>query len=181
MLETTQMVTIAHLISSHSAVFLNSSQAWKAWETQDKLHTRTWRPTLLLWIRIRAWMSRGASLESKKSRENFSPKSMSWLQPPHSHVSWGLGLGPEPGPRLGREWGKLLPRDRACSCSNLALSRSCSPLPFQPQPQLTSLPRLQAVATACMTPAASMEKEKALSRKPGDEKSVMVGVRLIGS
>lgn len=181
MLETTHMMTITHHISSHSALFLNSSQAWKAWETQDKLHTRTWRPTLLLWIRIRAWMSRGASLESKKSRENFSPKSMSWLQPPHSHVSWGLGLGPEPGPGLGREWGKLLPRDRACSCSNLALSRSCSPLPFQPQPQLTSLPRLQAVATACMIPAASMEKEKALSRKPGDEKSAMVAVRLTGS
>lgn len=117
-------------------------------------------------------MSRGASLESKKSRENFSPKSMSWLQPPHSHVSWGPGLGPEPGPVLGREWGKLLPRDSACSCSSFALSRSCSPLPFQPQPQLTSLPRLQAVATACMTPAASMEKEKALSRKPGDERGV---------
>lgn len=65
-----------------------------------------------------------------------------------------------------------MPRDRACSCSSLALSRSCSPLPFQPQLQLTSLPRLQAVATACMTPAASMEKEKALSRKPGDKKGV---------
>lgn len=76
-------------------------------------HKHTWRPTLLLWILILAWMSRGASLESRKSRENFSPKSMSWLQPPHSHVSWGPGLGPEPEIGLDCECGKLLPRDSA--------------------------------------------------------------------
>lgn len=60
-----------HLILSPLLCLSNSSQASKAKETQDKLHTPTCRPTLLLWIRILAWMSRGASLESKKSRENF--------------------------------------------------------------------------------------------------------------
>lgn len=78
-----------------------------------RTYTHTWRPTLLLWILILAWMSRGASLESRKSRENFSPKSMSWLQPPHSHVSWGPGLGPELEIGLDCECGKLLPRDSA--------------------------------------------------------------------
>lgn len=152
----------------------------------------TCRPTRLLWILMRAWMSRGDPRESSQSLENRSPKRTSWLQPPHSQVSCmelsssGKGLSRAEGwagRRLaGRSpWlpfssegnDRVMPRPtppfcRVCSCScesfSRILSSSCRRLASQPHPR--SLPMLQAEATEWATPAANKAREKALSRKP---------------
>lgn len=153
----------------------------------------TCRPTRLLCILMRAWMSLGDPRESSQSLEKRSPKRTSWLQPPHSQVSCmelsssGKGLSRVEGCvdcRLeGRSpwWlfnsegnDRVMPRPtppfcRACSCScvsfNRILSSSWRRLASQPQPR--SLPILQAEATEWATPAASKAREKALSRNPG--------------
>lgn len=148
---------------------------------------------------MRAWISLGVPRESNQSLENLSPKRVSWLQPPHSQVScWGLkssgrGLRREVGWVEPERWlaGTSLkswgwggpppppppmpalapPLCRLCSCSWVSLRRilSSSRRRLASQPQPRSLPRLQAEATECATPAASRDREKALSLKPGGQ------------
>lgn len=132
-------------------------------------------PTRLLCILIRAWISLGDSLESRKSLENFSPNSSSCLQPPHSQVSWGLGSGVSRSNGV-KSLGRPLTLDKAWSCNWFNFKRifSSVPLRFHSHPQPCSLPRLQAVATECMTPAASKEKAKALSRKPSGDSKIYI-------
>lgn len=160
---------------------------------QGECFLPTCRPTLLLWIFMRAWISLGDPRESSQSLEKRSPKRTSWLQPPHSQVSCselkssGRGLRRPEGwverRLVGRSlWRPLSSEDndcvtpkptppfcRVCSCSCVSFSRILSSswrrLASQPHPR--SLPRLQAEATEWATPAANMASEKALSRKPG--------------
>lgn len=148
---------------------------------------------------MRAWISRGEPRESNQSLENLSPKRASWLQPPHSQVSCrglrssGRGLRREEGwvepeRRLAGtsliSWGCAAPPPptpmptlapplwRVCNCSWVSLRRilSSSRRRLASQPQPRSLPRLQAEATECATPAANRDREKAVSLKPVGER-----------
>ena len=153
-----------------------------------RVSSLTCRPTRLLWILIRAWMSLGDPRESSQSREKRSPKRVSWLQPPHSQVScrelsWsGWGLSRAEGwagcrPAGGRV--KPPPAPPFCSvrsCSWVSFMRilSSSSRRLASQPQPCSLPMLQAKDTEWATPAASSDREKALSRKPAGSRNTSV-------
>lgn len=143
-------------------------------ETHSGLTSLTCRPTRLLWILMRAWMSLGEPRESSQSLEKRSPKRTSWLQPPHSQVSCmelsssGRGLSRPEGwaerrlagrstwwwPLSSGDSGCVMPKPtppfcRVCSCSCVSFSRILSSswrrLASQPHPR--SLPMLQAEAT----------------------------------
>lgn len=165
----------------------------------------TCRPTRLLWILMRAWISLGDPRESSQSLEKRSPKRTSWLQPPHSQVSCmelsssGKGLsraegwlecrlaGRSPWRPFNSEGNdRVMPMPTppfcsVCSCSCVSFSRILSSswrrLASQPHPR--SLPMLQAEATEWATPAANKAREKALSRKPMSRRYTLKELKII--
>lgn len=167
------------------------------WDRNLRCTFFTCRPTRLLCIFMRAWISLGDPRESSQSLEKRSPNRRSWLQPPHSQVSCielnssDIGLSKAEGWADRRLVGSLPwcpfssegndlvmsrptpPFCRVCSCSCVSFSRILSSswrrLASQPHPR--NLPMLQAEATEWATPAASKAREKALSRKPGHRTS----------
>lgn len=142
-------------------------------------------------------MSRGDPLESNQSLENRTPKRTSWLQPPHSQVSCNVVTSSGKGLRRLTGWDErrlagrpplsepnsgvfspapamdtpLLWKVWSWSWVNLRRILSSSRWRLASQPHPRNLPRLQAEATECTTPAASSDSEKALSRKPGMKES----------
>lgn len=142
-------LSLCHILLDNTSILQNPAQ---------DSHL-TFLPTRWLCSCIRAWASRGFLRGSKKCRANLWAYPKSALQPPHSQVSCGLGC-PHNEDGIG---GRLLPRLRDCSWLSFSFWFS---VPCLAQPQLCSSPRLHAVATAWVTPAASKEKTKALSRKP---------------